>query len=54
MGDNIKTNIENKMGARGMEWSGLGQGQMAGFCEQSSETGGSIKCKGYVEELRKC
>jgi len=27
---------------------------MAGFCEQGSETGGSIKCKGCVEELRKC
>jgi hypothetical protein len=34
----------NRMGGRGLDSSGSGQGQLVGFCEHGNEPSGSIKC----------
>jgi hypothetical protein len=40
------------MGGRGLHWSGLEQGNVAGPCKRAKESAGSIKCKDVLDELR--
>jgi hypothetical protein len=41
--------IERLDGGHGLDQSGSGQGQVAGFCECSDEPSGSIKCGEFLE-----
>ena len=36
----------------GVEWTGLGQGQLAGSCECGNEYSGSINCCEYLVQLQ--
>jgi len=36
----------------GLDFSGSGQGKVAGFCEHGNETSGSIKCELFLDQLR--
>jgi hypothetical protein len=40
----LKRTLRGGMGMHGLEWSGVGQAQMAGPCECGNEPSDSIKC----------
>jgi hypothetical protein len=39
-------------GGHGLDQSGSGQGQVAGFCECGNEPSGFVKCGVFLEKLR--
>jgi hypothetical protein len=39
-------------GGHWLDWSGSGQGQVAGACECGNEPSGSIKCNEFLDCLR--
>ena len=51
---NIKMDVENRMGGRGLDLSGRGYEHVVGFCVPGSEHSGSIKCGEFLDYLRKC
>jgi len=42
------------MGKHGLDWSGSGQGQVAGACECGNEPPDSIKSEEFLDQLRTC
>ena len=40
------------MWGRGLDWSGGGQGQVAGTCEYGNELSGPIKCRECLDQLQ--
>jgi hypothetical protein len=43
--------ILDRMGWYGLDWSGLGEGPVEGFCQHGNEPSGSIKCWKVLEWL---
>jgi len=41
------------MSVYGFNSSGVGEGQLVGFCEYSDELSGSVRCEELIEWLRK-
>jgi hypothetical protein len=41
------------MGVYGFDSSGVGEGQLVGFCEHSDELSASVRCDELIEWLRK-
>ena len=50
----LKLILEKRAGEHALERYGLRQGHVAGSCESCNETSGSIKCGGFLEQLRTC
>jgi hypothetical protein len=44
--------ILSQVGGKGLDWSGSEYGQVAGYCENITESLGSIKCKEFLDQLR--
>ena len=40
------------MGRHGIDWSGIGQGQLVGSCECNAELSGSVKGGEFLDYLR--
>ena len=50
--DNIKMDLLEVGWGHGLDRSGSGYGQVAGFCEYDNEPSGSIKCREFLEKHR--
>jgi hypothetical protein len=42
------------MWGHGLDRSGSGYGQVAGFCERGNKPSGSMKCGEFLDKLRIC
>ena len=40
------------MWAYGLDWAGLGQGQVGDACECGNEPSGSVKCGEFLDQLQ--
>ena len=48
--DNIRMDLQEVgCGYGGLDWAGLGQGQLADACECGNEPSGSIKCGEFLD-----
>jgi hypothetical protein len=48
----LKQILKERMGRRGLDWSGSRVGEVAGCCECGNELSACIKCGEFLEYLR--